>query len=97
MKNPADDVKDVSEEYVGGEDLDDIGTGCVVKGEITAVLASSEYRSCKFCKGKVACEDSVCAVCSKCSAVMKVSSCAVSKSAKIIVTDEGGREVTYVM
>ena len=62
MKNPADDVKDVSEEYVGGEDLDDIGTGCVVKGEITAVLASSEYRSCKFCKGKVACEDSVCAV-----------------------------------
>ena len=64
-------------------------------GEVSTVISTTEYACCKVCKSKVVSEDGVIAECTKCCAVMKLSSCSQSKSAKFIVTDAAsGRETT---
>lgn len=64
-----------------------------VTGEISVVISTAEYASCKVCKSKVVSEENV-AECSKCSVVMKLSLCSQSKSAKFIVMMFSGRDFT---
>ncbi len=91
-KEVVEDLEDVNEES-GEEEGDDWGRS--ISGEISAVLSSTEYLSCKFCHSKVGSDDGVVAECSKCAAVMKVSCCEQSKSAKFVVQGKSsGREMT---
>ena len=80
------DLENVNEEDATGEESED--SGHVVSGEISAVISTSEYLSCKFCHSKVVSEDDVFAECTKCFAVMKLSYYTETKSAKFVVTDE---------
>ena len=80
------DLENVNEEDATGEESED--SGHVVSGEISAVISTSEYLSCKFCHSKVVSEDDVFAECTKCSAVMKLSYYTETKSAKFVVTDK---------
>ena len=70
--------------------------GHSMSGEISAVISTAEYFSCKFCHSKVELEeDGVVAECTKCGAMMKVSSCKEMKSAKFVVKDpSSSREMT---
>lgn len=88
------DLEEVNEEFVGGEDSEDMGRS--MSGEISAVISTAEYFSCKFCHCKVELEeDGVVAECTKCGAMMKVSSCKEMKSAKFVVKDpSSSREMT---
>lgn len=87
------DITDVNDEDISGQDSEEGGRG--VTGEISTVISTTEYACCKVCKSKVVSEDGIIAECSKCRAVMKVSFCGQSKSAKFIVTDAAsGRETT---
>ena len=79
------DVGEVSEEVVEGEESEDSGRS--VTGEISAVISTAEYRCCKFCHSKVESEDGLVMECTKCKAVMKVSLCEEMKSAKFVVQD----------
>lgn len=85
---------DVNEELVGGEDSEDVGRS--ISGEVTAVISTAEYYSCKFCCSKVELEeDGVVGECTKCGAVLKVSRCNKMKSAKFVVEDPSSkREMT---
>lgn len=76
-----DDLEKVNEEEIADEKEE---TGHVAQGEISAVLSTSEYLSCKFCRSKAVSEDGVVAECQKCSAVMKASNCEQSKSARLL-------------
>lgn len=59
------------------------------------MISIAEYACCKFCKSKVVSEDNLLAECSKCSALMKLSCCSQTKSAKFVVSeDSSGRETT---
>lgn len=85
-----DDVGDVIED--ADEDLDG---GLEIKGEIVAVISSSEYNSCRFCHSKVEMEGGTIVKCIKCHSVMKVAGCASMKCAKFVVKEEkSGREIT---
>ena len=88
------DLEEVNEEFVGGEDSEDIGRS--MSAEVSAVISTAEYFSCKFCHSKVELEeDGVVAECTKCGAMMKVSSCKEMKSAKFVVKDpSSSREMT---
>lgn len=77
------DLENVNEEHIAGEESED--SRHVVKGEVSAVLSTSEYPSCKFCHSKVVSEDGLFGECSKCSAVMKMAYCEETKSAKFVV------------
>ena len=57
------DLENVNEDDVTGEESED--SGHVVSGEISAVILTSEYLSCKFCHSKVVSEDDVIAECTK--------------------------------
>ena len=92
-KEVVEDVENVNEEEIGGEEDED-DSGRTVEGEITAVISSSEYLSCKFCRSKAVASDELVAECSKCNAVMKVSCCEKTKAAKFVVTDESGHDTT---
>lgn len=63
-----------------------------VEGEISSVISTNEYASCKFCNCKVLSEDEIVGQCSKCNAVFKMSKCAVTITAKVIITDEKGKD-----
>ena len=92
-KEGVEDLEEVNEELIEGEDSDDKGRS--ISGEISAIISSTEYLSCQICHSKVESEDGVVAKCSKCAALMKVSGCEKMKSAKFIVKDaNSGREVT---
>jgi len=87
-----DDLEKVNEEEIADEKEE---TGHVAQGETSAVLSTSEYLSCKFCRSKAVPEDGVVAECQKCSAVMKASSCQQSKLARFVVRDKSqGSETT---
>ena len=88
------DLEKVNEEDVTAEESED--SGHVVSGEISAVISTSEYLSCKFCHSKVVSEDDVFAECTKCSAVMKLSYCTETKSATFVVTDETSNRDTTI-
>ena len=86
-------MKDVNDEDIAGED--DEERDRALRGEISAVISIAEYACCKFCKSKVVSEDNLLAECSKCSALMKLSCCNQTKSAKFVVSeDSSGRETT---
>ena len=69
----------------------------ILKGEISAVISIAEYACCKFCKSKVVSEDNLLAECSKCSALMKLSCCSQTKSAKFVVSEHSsGQETTLL-
>ena len=80
-------MKDVNDEDISGEDGEE--SGRVLKGEISAVISIAEYACCKFCKSKVVSEDNLLAECSKCSALRKLSCCSQTKSAKLVVSEDG--------
>ena len=63
-----------------------------VEGEISSVISTNEYASCKFCNCKVLSEDEIVGQCSKCNAVFKMSKCSVTITAKVIITDEKGKD-----
>ena len=88
------DLEEVNEEFVGGEDSEDMGRS--MSGEVSAVTSTAEYFSCKFCHSKVELEeDGVVAECTKCGAMMKVSSCKKMKPAKFVMKDQSSsREMT---
>ena len=86
VKEDVEDVKDVNEEMLGGEEEEE--SGHTVTGEIVSVISTSEYRSCKYCRCKVVVDDDDMAECSKCHAVMKMSRCEEMKAAKFVVEDE---------
>jgi len=91
-KVAVENLQEVNKEFVQREDSDGIGQS--VAGEISVVISSAEYLSCKICHSKVvASEDGVVAECSKCGAVMKVVGCNKTKSARFVVRDASGREV----
>ena len=77
-KKLGEDVADVNDEDISGEDSEEGSRG--VTGEISTVISTAEYACCKVCKCKVVSEDDVVAECTKCCAVMKLSSCSQSKS-----------------
>ena len=87
------DLEEVNEEFVGGEDSEDMGRS--MSGEVSAVTSTAEYFSCKFCHSKVELEEGVVAECTKCGAMMKVSSCEKMKPAKFVMKDQSSnREMT---
>ena len=87
------DLEEVNEEFVGGEDSEDMGRS--MSGEVSAVTSTAEYFSCKFCHSKVELEEGVVAECTKCGAMMKVSSCKKMKPAKFVMKDQSSsREMT---
>ena len=86
-KTNVDDICEVCEE----DDCEvDESCGKTVQGDITAVIAASEYTSCKFCHSKVCTNDGIVGQCSKCQAFIKISVCEKSKSAKVVITDVKG-------
>ena len=86
-------LKILIKEVIEWEDSDD--RGGLISGEISAVISSTEYLSCRICHSKVQSDDRVLAKCSKCSALIKVSGCEKMKPEKYIVKDaSSGREVT---
>ena len=66
---------------------------CYVRG-ISAAISTFEYLSCKFCHSKVVSEVDLFAEYSKCSAMMKMSYCKETKSAKFMVMDESSNHHT---
>lgn len=86
------ELEEVNEDEVVGEESEDWGH--VVTAEISSVISTAEYLSCKMCKSKALSEDGLIAECTKCSCMMKISCCGQSKSAKFIVKEESGRETT---
>ena len=91
-KESVDDLDEVNEDDVFGEESED--SGRIVRGLISTVVSTAEYRCCKVCRSKVEIQDDILAACTKCSAVMRVAFCEESKSAKFIVTQENGRDTT---
>ena len=92
-KEMIEDLENVNEEDIADEESE--SSGRVVKGEISAVMSTFEYPSCKFCHSKVVSEDGLFGECSKCSAVMKMAYCEETKLAKFVVMDDSsGRETT---
>ena len=77
-----DDLEEVNEEDIVGDN------GLFIKGDISAVLSSTEYLSCRFCRSKIVPDDEILGECSKCCALMKVSTCEKTKSAKVVVAEE---------
>jgi len=83
-----------------GEVIDDVniedppGAAQVIIGEIVAVIAMDEYKSCRNCTAKVIEEGGKLAmgVCSKCNTKMKLSKCNKQCVAHVIVEDEKGKE-----
>ena len=53
------------------------------------MISIAEYACCKFCKIEVVSEDNFLAECSKCSALMKLSCCSHTMSAKFVVSGDG--------
>lgn len=89
-KEIVDDLEEVNDDEVGWEETEH--SGRMASGEITAVISVAEYRCCKLCRSKVEIQD-VLATCTKCSAVMKVSRCCESKSAKFVVSQDSGYDI----
>ena len=54
-KEVVEDLEEVSEEVVEGEESEDRGRS--MSGEISAVISTAEYQSCKFCHSKMESED----------------------------------------
>ena len=78
------------------EDLEDVNeqdiefptdTDHTVTGDISAVLSANQYLQCKFCRSKMTSTDGALAQCTKCSAVMKITSCEQAQSAKFVVKE----------
>ena len=90
-KESVDDLEEVNDDEVGWEETEH--SGRVASGEISAVISVAEYHCCKLCRSKVEIQD-VLATCTKCSAVMKVTCCCESKSAKFVVTQDTGHDTT---
>ena len=86
------ELEEVNEDEVVGEESEDWGH--VVSGEISTVISTAEYLSCKVRRSKALSEDGLIAECTKCSCVMKTSCCGQSKSAKFVVMEESGQETT---
>lgn len=90
VKDAVEDIGEVEEKEVE----DDASNVRCVEGEICCVMATSQYASCKFCNCKVQSEDGVVGRCTKCSAVFKISKCAVTANAKVVISDGKGKEYT---
>lgn len=75
-----------------GDDGSDV---CCVEGEISYVVTTNEYASCKFCSCNVQSEDGVIGRCSKCNAAFKISKCAVTANVKVVI--EGGNTKKYTV
>ena len=58
------EVEEVNEDEVVGKESEDWGH--VVSGEISTVISTAEYLSCKVCRSKALSEDGVIAECTKC-------------------------------
>ena len=94
MKRIVEDIGEVGEKEVGDDDGSDV---CCVEGEISCVVATNEYASCKFCSCKVQSEDGVIGRYSKCNAAFKISKCLVTANAKVVIEDGKGKEYTVMI
>ena len=69
----------------------------VVEGEIDGVLYSDEYCGCIACNAKVKSDNDVLGECTKCGMLMKLKKCKTLETARVVVSDQGGREYTLTM
>lgn len=86
------EVPDISDVEVDeeGEDYESAQQPAILSatGEIKSVLSLSDYSTCIVCTGSIKNTSPTLAKCTKCNAVMKVTDCNNSKSAKLLISNK---------